>query len=122
MPHSTEKWELNGLMMYGKNVSMAFGRCPVRSIFEEALAVLVQEQKKVAFLCGKTMSLEDAPQAYRVCCDLVAKNTGVPGMRTPLTFLFPSRRTLNSEKSTRLCSRWDRSSRGKFSLLCELAN
>ena len=25
----------------------------------------MQEQKKVAFLCGKTMSLEDAPQAYK---------------------------------------------------------
>jgi threonine dehydrogenase-like Zn-dependent dehydrogenase len=55
---------MNGLMMYGKNVSMAFGRCPVRSIFEEALECLVKEQKKVAFLCGKTMSLEDAPKAY----------------------------------------------------------
>jgi len=61
----TETWPINGLLMYGKNVSMAFGRCPVRSIFEEALALLVQEQKKVAFLCGKTMSLEDAPQAYK---------------------------------------------------------
>lgn len=28
------------------------------------MALLVQEQKKVAFLCGKTMSLEDAPKAY----------------------------------------------------------
>lgn len=62
---STEKWEVNGLMLYGKNVSMAFGRCPVRSIFEDALALLVQEQKKVAFLCGKTMSIEEAPQAYK---------------------------------------------------------
>ncbi|EME38080.1 hypothetical protein DOTSEDRAFT_75968 [Dothistroma septosporum NZE10] len=61
----TEKWEVNGLMLYGKNVSMAFGRCPVRSIFEDALALLVQEQKKVAFLCGKTMSIEEAPQAYK---------------------------------------------------------
>lgn len=60
----TQKFEVNGLMLYGKNVSMAFGRCPVRSIFEEALALLVQEQKKVAFLCGKTMSLEEAPKAY----------------------------------------------------------
>ena len=51
--------------MYGKNVSMAFGRCPVRSIFEDALKLLVQEQKKVAFLCGRTMALEDAPQAYK---------------------------------------------------------
>lgn len=55
---------LNGLLCYGKNVTMAFGRCPVRSIFEDALALLVQEQKKVAFLCGKTMTLEEAPKAY----------------------------------------------------------
>ena len=44
---------------------MAFGRCPVRSIFEESLQLLVQEQKKVAWLCGKTMPLEEAPQAYK---------------------------------------------------------
>lgn len=65
MISSTEKWEVNGLLLYGKNVTMAFGRCPVRSIFEDALALLVQEQKKVAFLCGKTMSLEEAPEAYK---------------------------------------------------------
>ena len=51
--------------MYGKNVTTSFGRCPVRSIFEDALKILVQEQKKVAFLCGKTMPLEDAPQAFK---------------------------------------------------------
>ena len=62
----TEKFEVNGLLLYGKNVSMAFGRCPVRSIFEDALKVLVKEQKKVAFLCGKTMSLEDAPEAFKI--------------------------------------------------------
>jgi threonine dehydrogenase-like Zn-dependent dehydrogenase len=60
----TEKIEMNGLVLYGKNVTMSFGRCPVRSIFEDALEVLVKEQKKVAFLCGKTMSLEEAPKAY----------------------------------------------------------
>ena len=51
--------------MYGKNVTTAFGRCPVRSIFEPALKLLVQEQKKVGFLAGRTMQLEDAPQAYK---------------------------------------------------------
>ena len=61
----TEQIPLNGLLCYGKNVTMAFGRCPVRSVFEDALAVLVKEQKKVAFLCGKTMSLEEAPKAYK---------------------------------------------------------
>lgn len=52
-------------MLYGKNVTTSFGRCPVRSIFEEALEVLVQEQKKLAFLCGITMPLENAPRAYK---------------------------------------------------------
>ncbi len=61
----TEQLPLNGLLCYGKNVTMAFGRCPVRSIFEDALKLLVQEQKKVAFLCGVTMSLEDAPKAFK---------------------------------------------------------
>lgn len=46
-------------------MTMAFGRCPVRSIFEDALKILVSEQKKVAFLCGRTMPLEDAPKAYK---------------------------------------------------------
>ncbi|KAK5130971.1 hypothetical protein LTR08_001527 [Meristemomyces frigidus] len=61
----TEPLPLNGLLCYGKNITMAFGRCPVRSIFEEALALLVREQSKVAFMCGQTRSLEEAPQAYR---------------------------------------------------------
>ena len=65
MISSTEKWEVNGLLLYGKNVTMAFGRCPVRSIFEDALKLLVQEQKKVAWLCGNTRTLEEAPQAYK---------------------------------------------------------
>ncbi|KAK3670411.1 hypothetical protein LTR78_009651 [Recurvomyces mirabilis] len=74
----TEQLPMNGLLCYGKNVTMAFGRCPVRSIFEDALKLLVQEQKKVAFLCGKTMSLEDAPKAYedfeaRKCHKIVFK-------------------------------------------------
>ncbi|KAF9895099.1 hypothetical protein FE257_000001 [Aspergillus nanangensis] len=60
----TEELPLQGYSCYGKNLTMAFGRCPVRSVFEESLAILRREQDKVAFLCGKTMSLEDAPQAY----------------------------------------------------------
>ena len=60
-------------MLYGKNVTMSFGRCPVRSIFEDSLKLLVQEQKKVAFLCGKTRPLEEAPQAFK---DFEARKTG----------------------------------------------
>jgi len=70
---STEKWEVNGLLLYGKNVTTAFGRCPVRSIFEDALKLLVQEQKKLAFLCGSTRPLEEAPQAYK---DFEARKCG----------------------------------------------
>jgi threonine dehydrogenase-like Zn-dependent dehydrogenase len=55
---------MNGLMLYGKNVATSFGRCPVRSMFEDALKVLVKEQKRVAVLCGKTTPLEEAPKAY----------------------------------------------------------
>lgn len=62
----TEMLQLNGLILYGKNLTMAFGRCPVRSIFEEALALLVKEQDKVKFLCGKYMPLEEAAEAYKI--------------------------------------------------------
>lgn len=56
---------LEGFQLYSKNATMAFGRCPVRSIFEDALKLLVKQQDKVRWLSGKTMSLEEAPQAYK---------------------------------------------------------
>lgn len=62
----TEVLDIPGQLMYGKNVTIAFGRCPVRSIFEEALDVLVQEQEKVKFLCGLQMNIEDAEEAFRI--------------------------------------------------------
>lgn len=68
----TEEIPLNGLLCYGKNITMSFGRCPVRSVFEEALELFRKEHKKLAFLCGKIMSLEDAPQAYK---DFEARKT-----------------------------------------------
>lgn len=61
----TQSLSLEGSQLYGKNVTLAFGRCPVRSIFEEVLAVLVEEQEKVKPLLGTIMSLEDAPEAFR---------------------------------------------------------
>lgn len=61
----TEQIPLNGLLCYGKNVTMAFGRCPVRSVFDEALALFQNLHTELAFLCDKVMTLEDAPQAYR---------------------------------------------------------
>ncbi|OJJ88959.1 uncharacterized protein ASPGLDRAFT_40853 [Aspergillus glaucus CBS 516.65] len=61
----TEELPLNGLLCYGKNVTMAFGRCPVRSVFDEALVEFEKLHPKLAFLTGEIMSLEDAPQAYK---------------------------------------------------------
>ena len=61
----TQPLPLAGSQLYGKNVTLAFGRCPVRSIFEEALDVLVEEQEKLKSLMGNIVSLEDAPQAFR---------------------------------------------------------
>lgn len=63
--YSTETFPVNGNALYSKNVTMAFGRCPVRSIFEDALKVLVQEHEKISFLCERVLSLEEAPQAYK---------------------------------------------------------
>ncbi|RAH47329.1 alcohol dehydrogenase family protein, partial [Aspergillus brunneoviolaceus CBS 621.78] len=67
--HSTgvhsEMLPLNGQLCYGKNVTMAFGRCPVRSIFDEALAIFQKVYPKLEFLCSHVVPLEEAPQAYR---------------------------------------------------------
>ena len=60
----TEVMPISGVVLYTKAAKMGFGRCPVRSVFENALKVLVQQQDKLAFLCSTTKSLEDAPQAY----------------------------------------------------------
>lgn len=61
----TEQIPLNGLLCYGKNITMAFGRCPVRSVFEDALELFQKVHQKIAFLGGRVMSLEDAPQAFK---------------------------------------------------------
>lgn len=62
----TETLDVPGSLLYGKNVTLAFGRCPVRSIFEDALEVLVSEQEKVRFLCGTVMKIEDVEEAFRM--------------------------------------------------------
>lgn len=73
MSPSTETIPMNGLMLYGKNANLAFGRCPVRSIFEDALAVLEKVHEKLSFLTGEVRDLEDAPQAYK---DFEARKVG----------------------------------------------
>lgn len=56
----------DGPSLYAKNVTIAWGRCPVRGIFEEALACLGCVHEKVAFLCEREMSVEDAAEAYKL--------------------------------------------------------
>jgi hypothetical protein len=43
---------------------MVFGRCPVRSLFDEALAVYEVLEENLRFLCELKMPLEQAPEAF----------------------------------------------------------
>lgn len=61
-----EPLNMTGANTYGKNVTISFGRCPVRSIFEEALTALEAIQDQIMFLTGSNMKLEDAPKAYEL--------------------------------------------------------
>lgn len=51
---------------YDKNVTMQFGRCPVRSIFNDALPVFVQNLDKLDIMTGHIMNLKDAVEAYEI--------------------------------------------------------
>ncbi|KUI64099.1 putative zinc-type alcohol dehydrogenase-like protein YbdR [Cytospora mali] len=51
---------------YNKNVRLQMGRCPVRSLFPEALALLAKSQDKLSFMFDKTMLLEDAVDGYEL--------------------------------------------------------
>ncbi|KAL1990900.1 hypothetical protein VTN49DRAFT_5903 [Thermomyces lanuginosus] len=49
---------------YGKNLQIQMGRCPVRSIFEDALKVLEKKQDTLNFLVQDIRPLSQAVQAY----------------------------------------------------------
>ncbi|OGM49936.1 alcohol dehydrogenase [Aspergillus bombycis] len=49
---------------YGKNLQIQMGRCPVRSIFEDALELLVRKQDSLEFMVGDIRPLSQAIQAY----------------------------------------------------------
>ncbi|OAA71929.1 Alcohol dehydrogenase superfamily, zinc-type [Akanthomyces lecanii RCEF 1005] len=49
---------------YAKNVRFQMGRCPVRSIFPEALALLEQKQKDVEFMFDNIMPMSEAVNGY----------------------------------------------------------
>ncbi|KAH7118341.1 chaperonin 10-like protein [Dactylonectria macrodidyma] len=65
----TDTVSFYGPTLYAKNVTIAWGRCPVRGIFEEALECLIQVQDRIAFLCECHMKLEQAQEAYELFND-----------------------------------------------------
>jgi threonine dehydrogenase-like Zn-dependent dehydrogenase len=61
--HNAEiPWD--GNEAYNKNVRVQMGRCPVRSVFEEALESLKRHQDKLGFMADKVMPLSEAVEGY----------------------------------------------------------
>ncbi|KAF4332160.1 formaldehyde dehydrogenase [Fusarium beomiforme] len=56
----------SGSDAYNKNVRLQMGRCPVRSIFHEAMEVLKQEQDSFGFLFDNILPLSDAAHGYEL--------------------------------------------------------
>ncbi|KAF3059227.1 putative zinc-type alcohol dehydrogenase-like protein YbdR [Daldinia childiae] len=54
----------SGTEGYNKNVRLQMGRCPVRSIFSDALKVLARNQHKFGFMFEKIMPLSMAVSGY----------------------------------------------------------
>ena len=53
-----------GNQAYNKNLRVQMGRCPVRSIFAEALEKLKQKQHLLGFMFEKVMPLSEALEGY----------------------------------------------------------
>ncbi|KAF2875522.1 chaperonin 10-like protein [Massariosphaeria phaeospora] len=63
--HNAEiPWD--GNQAYGKNLRVQMGRCPVRSVFEEALQSLKKHQDKLGFMADKIMPLSQAVEGYEL--------------------------------------------------------
>ncbi|KAH7017205.1 chaperonin 10-like protein [Ilyonectria destructans] len=55
-----------GNQAYGKNLTIKMGRCPVRSIFTEALELLEKKQHLLNFMTETIMPLSEAVQGYEI--------------------------------------------------------
>ncbi|KAL1961368.1 hypothetical protein VTO42DRAFT_96 [Malbranchea cinnamomea] len=55
-----------GNQAYGKNLKIQMGRCPVRSIFPQALDVLKKKQHLLGFMADKIMPLSQAVEGYEL--------------------------------------------------------
>ncbi|ODV89696.1 hypothetical protein CANCADRAFT_32873 [Tortispora caseinolytica NRRL Y-17796] len=51
---------------YCKNLTIQFGRCPVRHLFPEALKLLNEKANDLLFLTDHIMPLEDAKEGYKL--------------------------------------------------------
>ncbi|KAI9862695.1 MAG: hypothetical protein M1813_004191 [Trichoglossum hirsutum] len=56
----------SGNEAYGKNLRLQMGRCPVRSIFLQALEVLKEKQHLLGFMADKIMPLTQAEEGYEL--------------------------------------------------------
>lgn len=62
----TYKIPWTGNQAYGKNLTIQMGRCPVRSIFPQALAMLEKKQHLLSFMADKIMPLSEAVEGYDI--------------------------------------------------------
>ncbi|KAJ5753594.1 uncharacterized protein N7511_007747 [Penicillium nucicola] len=49
---------------YGKNLHLQMGRCPVRSIFGQAMSLFQKKQEELNFMCHDIRPLSEAVKAY----------------------------------------------------------
>ncbi|KAH7371121.1 S-glutathione dehydrogenase [Pyrenochaeta sp. MPI-SDFR-AT-0127] len=56
----------NGNQAYGKNLTIQMGRCPVRSIFPQALDLLEKKQHLLGFMTNTIMPLDEAVKGYEI--------------------------------------------------------
>ena len=54
------------LQAYNKNLRVQFGRCPVRSVFDEALKILQAKQDVLGFMEDNIMPLASAPEGFQL--------------------------------------------------------
>ncbi|KAK1763985.1 chaperonin 10-like protein [Phialemonium atrogriseum] len=55
-----------GNQAYGKNLTIKMGRCPVRSIFPQALELLEKKQHLLSFMTETIMPLSQAVEGYEI--------------------------------------------------------
>ncbi|KKZ58448.1 hypothetical protein EMCG_00939 [[Emmonsia] crescens] len=55
-----------GNQAYAKNLKVQMGRCPVRSIFPQALEMLQKKQHLLGFMADKIMPLSQAEEGYEI--------------------------------------------------------